>query len=392
MNKEYKIAKGWKIFIWIALPIFMIIPFGLSITFYIEYGFSLTFALVILPICLGILFLIILGLIDSIKGKYILTDNKIITVGIFKTKELFFADIKGFTNNENNLTFHPKTKEHKKIKVSVYINNFNEFAIWAKQNFKNITLEESIREEQEVLNNKEIGRTIEESSEKLDRARKLTKLLNTISIFIALATILYPKFYKLQIIACVGLPLLGLIILKNSKGLIKLNENPKSKLPNLVSTLLMPTIALALRALIDFNVLNFSNAFKFSTAFIILLTIFLFSSSELTFNLKKIKTYLIIIVISFFGAIYSISSIIVTNGIFEKNEPTGYKASVIDKRINYGKTTTYYLKLSQWGPQIEVKEVSVAKEIYSKKEIGDEVNIYYNVGLFDIPYYIVMNE
>lgn len=390
--KEFKLAKGWKIFVWILLLILMALPIGLSITYYLELGFSLTYALIILPISIGIAFLIILGLIDSIKGKYIVTDNKIIAVGIFKTKELRFDEIKGVTSDQYNLIFHPKTKEKKKIKVSLYIGNFNEFATWTEQNFTNIDLEESIKEEQEVLNNKEIGRTIEESTEKLDRARKLTKMLNAISILIALATMLFPKYYKLQIMVCVGLPILGLLIIKNSKGLIKLDENPKSTLPNLSSTILFPAIALSTRAFFDFNILDFYNILKFSIAFVILITIFLFTSSELTFNLRKIKTYLAIIIIAIFGGIYSIGALIVTNGIFGKNEPVGYNARVIDKRISTGKSTTYYLKLSKWGSQTKEKDVNVAKELYDKKEIGDQVGIYYRIGLFEVPYYLVMNE
>jgi len=87
---------------------------------------------------------------------------------------------------------------------------------------------------------------------------------------------------------------------------------------------------------------------------------------------------------------YAFGFLITTNVAFDESEPDFYTAEVIDKHVSSGKTTTYYLKLNEWGPQTEVKDVSVAKEIYNNKEIGDRAIVYFNQGLYKIPYYAVI--
>lgn len=91
-----------------------------------------------------------------------------------------------------------------------------------------------------------------------------------------------------------------------------------------------------------------------------------------------------------FGGIYAYGLLITTNVVFDESEPRVYKAKILDKRISSGKTTTYYLELDKWGPQEEVDDVSVAKDIYNAKEIGDTAIVYFNHGLYEIPYYIVI--
>ena len=60
------------------------------------------------------------------------------------------------------------------------------------------------------------------------------------------------------------------------------------------------------------------------------------------------------------------------------------------KGLVVGKTTTYYFELSKWGPKTEIDDVSVSKEIYNSREIGDSAVVYFNHGLYKIPYYFVI--
>ena len=114
MKKEYRIAKGWEIFIWICLPLLMILFGCLGIMPYTEEKFNPTLALILTPIALGLEFLIILGLIDTRKNKLIIEKDKIINIGIFKTKELNITNIKGFKVDKNYISFFPKNKRDKK--------------------------------------------------------------------------------------------------------------------------------------------------------------------------------------------------------------------------------------------------------------------------------------
>ena len=390
MKNEFKIAKGWAIFIWIFAP-GLIALFGfLGVMPYTEEKFDLTLALILTPISLGMIFLMVLGVIDTIKSKLIIDKTQLISISVFKTKRLDFKDIKGIKSDQNYLHFIPNSTDLKKIKVSTYVGKYSQLANWANSTFKNLDFEEIAQDTADILENVEYGRNTEEREYKLESTRKKTKILNTISLIIGLGTLFFPHFYKVQIITCAILPILGLILLKSSKGLIKLDDTPNSAHPNLLGTLFTPSAALMIRAIMDFNVFNYEKFWKPALLLFASLTFLLFFKSEVKYNFKKVVSYLAILGMLMFGSMYAYGFLITTNVIFDNSNPNTYKAKVIDKHISSGKSTTYYLKLDSWGPQTEIEDVSVSKQIYKTKEIGDSAIVYFNNGLFEIPYYLII--
>jgi hypothetical protein len=390
MRKEYRIAKGWEIFIWICLPLFMTLFGWLGIMPYTVEKFNLTLALILTPISIGLVFLMVLGLIDTRKSKLVIEKESIIHVGVFKTKVLDFKNIKGFKVDQNYLYYFPINENDNKIKVSTYVGKFGELRAWSEQKFENLDLEEFVNEEKEILENDEYGRTQEEREYKLTRAKNTTKILNTISWIVALSTWSYPHFYQVQILLCGILPIIGLIIYKTSNGLIRLDEKPNSAHPNILSTLFIPSCALMIRALMDFTIFDYSNLWKPAIVIFFVFGLIVLKGSKIEYNFKKGVTYLAILGMLMFGGMYAYGLLITTNVAFDESQPTVYKAKVLDKHTSSGKSTTYYLKLSEWGPQKEIDDVSVAKDIYKSKEIGDTAVVYFNNGLYKIPYYIVI--
>lgn len=68
MEQEYRIAKGWAIFVWIILPFFMILLGVLGFMPFQEEELNLKLVLILTPILVGLEFLMVLGLIDIVKG------------------------------------------------------------------------------------------------------------------------------------------------------------------------------------------------------------------------------------------------------------------------------------------------------------------------------------
>lgn len=320
----------------------------------------------------------------------IIEEKKIKAIGVFKTKELSFQDIEGFKVDNNYLYYMPVNKNNKRIKVSTYLGRFGELMAWSEQHFKNLDEEEFVDEEKEILRNKAYGRSVEEREYKFAKAKRTTKIINTISWIVALSTWFYPHFYQIQILLCAILPVIGLIIYKTSKGLIRLDEKPNSAYPNILSTMFLPSLSLAIRALLDISVLDYTNLWQPTTFVIILLGIVIFKGSNDEYRLKKGASYLVLLGIIVFGSMYSYGFLITTNTAFDESEPTIYKVEVLGKRISTGKNSSYYLELSTWGPQKEIEEVSVPKNLYKSIEKGDSAVIYYNKGLYKIPYYMVI--
>lgn len=390
MKQEYKIAKGWAIFIWIFAP-GLIALFGfMGISPYLDDDIDLTLVLILTPFSIGLILLMVLGLVDTVKSRLIIEKDKIISISVFKTKRLDFSDIQGFKRDQNYLYFIPKSTDLKKIKVSSYCGKFKELIIWSESQFNNLDIEEIAKETADIMENEEYGRNIDEREYRFRQAKRLTKILNITSLIIGLSTLFYPHFYKIQILVCTILPLIGLIALKTSNGLIKIDGKPNSTHPKIFLTFLIPSCALAMRAILDFSIFEYKNFWLPAFLLLGVYGFIIFKESKEQFDLSKGITYLSIFGVLIFGALYIYGLLITTNVTFDNSQPQVYKAKILDKRISTGESTTYYFELDQWGPQTEIEDVSVSRDIYDSKIIGDSAIVYFNNGLYKIPYYIVI--
>ncbi|MEP3837628.1 MAG: hypothetical protein ABJM36_08270 [Algibacter sp.] len=390
MRKEYRIAKGWEIFIWICFPVFMILFFYLGIMPYLEEKVNVTLAVFLTLIALGLEFLMVLGLIDTRKNKLIIEKESITSIGVFKTKTLAIKNVKGFKVDRNYLWYFSENENEKKIKVSRYVGGFDELLSWSEQHFNDLDLEEFKNDEQEILENREFGMTAKESEHNLLKAKKTTKIINIISWIVALSTWFYPRYYQIQIILCAVLPIIGLIIFKNSKGLIRLDEKPNSPYPNIHSTLIIPSLTLLIRALTDFEILDYSGLWIPVSSLIMVIGFLIMNDSYVHYNFKKGHTYLTVFGVLILAGSYGYGLLITTNAAFEDAEPIVYDVGILNKRISSGKSTSYYFELEKWGPHNKIDEVSVSKNIYNSKEVGDKAVVCFNTGLYKIPYYFVI--
>lgn len=389
MKQEYGYAKGWRIFLGVLLPACMI-GFGyLAVMPFINN--SGTGAKIFLPLlAIGLEFLMVLGLIDLFKGKLIVEKDKITSVGVFKTRTLKLSEIKGFKKDDNYLYFVPADKKLKQIKVSTYVGGFRKLTYWTEEKFENLDFIEVLKDEQEILSNEDFGNTVEEREELLKKAKKVTRVINTISWISAISLWFLPYFYNIQVILCAALPIIGFAVYKHFKGIIRIDDKPNSAHPNLLSTFFIPSCVLMLRALMDFNVFEYENLWKPVTVIFASLAFLLIKDPNARYNFSKAATYFTILGMLLFGGMYAYGFIITSNSIFDPSQPEYYKAKILDKRISSGKHRTCYLKLSDWGPQKETEEVAVDHSLYNEKEVGDSALIYYNQGFYRIPYYLVV--
>ena len=75
-------------------------------------------------VCGGLVLLGLAGAIDSRRYRLELTSDTIISHQLFRTKSLKFKDVQEFVVDEQYLRFIPKSKEHKKIRVSSYVRDY----------------------------------------------------------------------------------------------------------------------------------------------------------------------------------------------------------------------------------------------------------------------------
>lgn len=389
--KEYKTAKGWAIFIYLFAPL-LIGLFGWLLILPFQNGdFSPNASWILIPVSVAMIALMIFGVIDVYKGRLIITDDRIISVSTFSNRELKLNEIEGFTVNEQYIFVEPNDKEKKKIKISKYTGGYNEILYWLSHSYPDLDEQKVIEEEQGILNDETIGWTREVREEKLSKARQTAKVINWAAGITAAWTFFYPTPYQYSILTAMVIPIIALLVVKFFDGLIRVDEKKGSAYPSVIYAFIYPSLGIMLRAILDYDVFDYSNVWL-TTAIMTLAFLFflLIKQQEITF--KKKLDYLTVSSLALFLFAYSFGTVIHINCYYDNSEAEYFTAKVLDKRISSGKSTSYYLELSTWGKQEEVDEVSISKGFYNRIEVGDEVNIYFRNGKLKIPWFIVTDE
>jgi hypothetical protein len=387
--REYKISKGWAIFIYITVPL-LIALFGwmLIMPFVTGSENDMKTLWILGPISLGMIALMVVGLLETIKGKFVIDNNKIFTVSTFSNRQLMFNEIKGYRITDKYIFIESNNKQKKRIKVSTYFGNLNEITEWLSEHYSDLDTIQAIQEKEEILNNEEFGWTTEQREEKLIKAQKIAKILNWTGGLIGAWTLFLAYPYEYAIIASIALPIICVIVLKYFNGLIRIDERKDTAYPTIFLAIFAASIGLCLRGLLDYNIFDYSKIWTPSILIVLTyIAVLTIGNKELKF--KKAKDYFTILVFSIFMFGYGYGAVITLNCMFDKSEPETFNATILSKRISSGKHTTYYIELTPWGLQNEIDEVSVSKDLYNKLDQNDKVNIYFMNGQFGIPWFQV---
>lgn len=388
---ECKIGKGWAIAAAISVLIFIGVFGILGIMPWVQDEINLILGLLVTPFSIGIIIFLIYGLINIKKRRFIIDNEKLISISLFKTKELYYDEIKGYKVNERWILIIPKDNKKKKIKVDRSMSGTQEALSWISEKFDDLDVVSKINEEEEILNNESIGWTREIREEKLLNARKTTKVLNILGIISFVWTVFFPVPYNYAILSTLTIPISAVLATKFFSGLIRLDERKDSAYPTVIYALTLPSLGLSIRSLLDFEIFDYSNVWIISVAIMVtLLSVILIKQEE--FSLKNKKSLLSIIPIAMFLWVYGFGATIFINCYLDSSRPEHFTAKIVDKSISNGKITTYYLKLTSWGPQKEVDEVSVDQAMYDRVEVDNDVDIYFMNGKLEIPWFIVLEQ
>jgi hypothetical protein len=74
-----------------------------------------------------------------------------------------------------------------------------------------------------------------------------------------------------------------------------------------------------------------------------------------------------------FAVLYGLGAAADYDVFFDHSQGAFYTAAVTGRRVAYGRSTQYYLRLQPWGPMQRVAEVSVPSSVYRATSVGDAV-------------------
>ncbi|AEE52949.1 hypothetical protein [Haliscomenobacter hydrossis] len=388
--KEYKMAKGWAIFIYLSVPLLFglfCMPFiTLMIPAWREepsfYWFAIPISLIMMALCIA-------GLIDTMIGKVWIDDASIHAKSVFFSRSILLTEIKGFRIDDKYIYVEPKTKAQKRIKIQKYYGKIDELVEWLNERYPNLDETDAAQEYQEILNDNSFGYSQTERETAFQRAKKITSILNWTGGVIAAWVIFWPVPYPFAILSAIALPLIALVVLKRANGLIHFDEKNNSAHPSIIVAFLIPALGLMLRALFDFHLYDHTKVWLPVLLLGLAFTTVIFMNNK-EFELKRGRSLFMAICILIFSSAYAYGALICVNCYYDQSNGAVFRTQIVDKNKSGGNTTSYYFEVTPWGTRTAVEEVEVSRQLYDQLQKGDEVRVLLFKGKFDIPWYVVV--
>lgn len=234
----------------------------------------------------------------------------------------------------------------------------------------------------------------EEEKKILPRLKKVCLAL-TVLAFVAGAAFLFlpggPILYRILSAACMLIPAAAFALYLKYNNCLSVEDSNdamfKKYRANISTALLIPSAALAIRTMFDFNVTGWTSFAIWSGAIIaaVLLATFMFTKE---YKRKKSAIWMIILVVLF----YAPSAVVQVNGLYDYSEPVVYDTTLIDKHISEGRrsgTRYLYTVIMEDGSGMEL---GVSEEFYEEREAGDAVTVVEQSGLLGIGYAYIAEE
>lgn len=193
---------------------------------------------------------------------------------------------------------------------------------------------------------------------------------------------LYPKFSLILVLLLMVQPILCLGILHCFSGKIHLEADKRTEQPHILAAFLSPFIILSLRALMDCRILAW-NAFWLP----FVLISFAFFALVIWWAIG-IRSPILLLIFCF---VYGFGATLTLNKALDDSAPAVYSTQVLAKKVHYSSKGGYsfYFTISPRGPVKTVREVQVNKDVYHRRDAGDNVKFKVYHGAFSIPWYDV---
>lgn len=391
--KVYKLAKGWLyllVFICSVLTIAALTGLVLIVKDIASDPGKQENWIFMACLLVGILFLIY-AMLSCIKSKLVLGADRFEYYSAFGKHELLFTDVKGFKTDDKYTRIYPQEGKGKKMLVSTYYADSLDLQAWLGRNFQDMDLAERELEEQQILNDVTFGQSPEERALALKHANKVALAINATGIILAAFHLFDSNFMHYSLVATAVFVPVSLLVLKFYKGLIRIETKKSSPYPSIFFGFTFSIMGIALKSILAFEILDYSKLWTPAALIALCLMALLVVKSKEFEQISMQRLFILIFcaVLSFAYAFGSISSF---NCIYDNSEVTPFTAKVLNKRISSGKSTSYYLILSPWGPVNEVEDVYVAERTYRESEIGDEVNLFLYKGRLELPWFILSTK
>lgn len=262
---------------------------------------------------------------------------------------------------------------------------------WLNTTFRDLDTEEAADEENIILGDNKFGLNRQVREYRLKEAKRTARYINRAGVIIALWLLFYPKPYVLASLCAMAIPIAAMCAIYAYRGLIRFDERNNSTVPSIFPGTILPASALLVRALMDWNILEYQHLWiSVSVATVVLTALFLLGTKELVHSTSL--NLLIALVLTTFMLGYAYGTYVVANCLFDKSAPEEFTAEVVDKEIGSGRVTTYDVVVGPWSPETEPRELRVTEEQFDKLRKGDTIILHVKEGLLGTPWLYVVTD
>lgn len=346
-------------------------------------------AFLFVPLGLVMLTVMVIGIRDTYRGRLEVYSDRFVQYTWLREKQLLFSEVAGFREIPQYISIESNRPEKKGLKISTYYGNMEELFYFLEEEFPNLDAKQYQEEKQKILDDPALGLDTAERAQRLEQAQTTAQILNYAGLAIMLWLFFYPTPYVWGMWAAIILPLVALPFLFIHRGILRFDELNNSAHPSIFVALVTPSLALGLRAMLDYDLLEYRGLWLpvgiIALAFI---SIILLGTRELDF--KKPKDYFKTLGISLLFAAYGFGAFVFLNCYYEDGEPYAYVAEVVDQRISDGsRYTSYYLTISSEEKAGLVEEVEISEDLYYTLSNGDQVGVFEWPGRLGVPWRMV---
>lgn len=320
----------------------------------------------------------------TIKSKVVLFPDRISIEHFTGTRVMSRRQIRDWRilpTNPTCLLLQPSEDGVKKAKVALTFPLDDQFEQWLEP-LPCLDTEEESASEEEIANDGRLGDNPADRKAALVRGKSLAKKLTIASTVVCGWAWFYPTPYMPVIVSLIALPWVGIEILRRSNGLFRVDERRNDAHPTVALALMFPPLILALRSLLDYNVLQSASAFLLYASIGGLLVFFAAKFDPTLWARKPIfGTFCAI------GFAYGFGVVTEANALLDRSIGTSYSAIVQGKHITNSKRVSYHLELSPWGPTTKPDDLEVSRATYDPIECGDSAVITLRRGALGLNWY-----
>ncbi|HSZ35178.1 MAG TPA: hypothetical protein VK772_17815 [Puia sp.] len=332
----------------------------------------------------------VLIFVNLSRRSIVITGQTIIATSLFSRKQLDLDEIKGCRIEPKIIYIEPTSEDNPTIRIGNYIDfkNSEQLAAWCRQHFKDLNALDLEKEQNDAMNNPELGTSEQERTRTLKKSRNLAYTYVGLGLLLSFMMIFFQSGVGIALL--IIYPVLGILVMATSRGTIKFLSNTKRSISKHIEIgLFMPGFLLLITSFVKFNIVESGQLMLRAIAVSAVLFLLLYKTG-INRSMGAIPGQVFFMIV--FVLIYGFGSIRQINCAFDHSKAEFYDAVVRGRRISRGRSTSYYLRLTPWGPVDNQEETEVRRNFYNKTEVGDTVQVNLKKGLLNIPWYFIQSK